>query len=92
METGLPTSTDTVLRAKHRITEWIADLRVAGGLIGPGTRQELLDQLASARPVRGRDGALELVLPALSSLGVGIFQRSFRLETTVVRVVPYGAA
>ena len=84
--------TDTVIRAKHRITEWIDDLRVAGSHIGPGARQELLDQLATARPVRSRDGALELVLPALSSLGVGIFQRSFRVEATTVRIVPYGAA
>jgi hypothetical protein len=92
METALPTPTDTVSRAKHRISEWIDDLRVAGGHIGPGTRQELLDQLALAHPVCGRDGALDLVLPALSSLGVGIFQRSFRVEALVVRVVPYGQA
>ena len=92
MEPAAPTPTDTVIRAKHRITEWIDDLRVAGSHIGAGARQELLDQLASAHPVCGRDGALELVLPALSSLGVGIFQRSFRLDTMVVRVVPYGQA
>ena len=91
MDTASHTSTDTVRRAKHRITQWIDDLRVAGGHIGPSTRQELLDQLALARPVPSRDGALELVLPALSSLGVGIFQRSFRVESVVVRVVPYGA-
>jgi hypothetical protein len=83
---------DTVITAKHRITQWIDDLRVAGSEIGPGARQELLAQLALARPVRMRDGALELVLPALSSLGVGIFQRSFRVEATTVRIVPYGAA
>ena len=92
MESALPTPTDTVSRAKHRITEWIDDLRVAGSHIGAGARQELLDQLALALPVCGRDGALELVLPALSSLGVGIFQRSFRVEAVVVRVVPYGQA
>lgn len=90
METS-PSSTDTVRQAKHRISQWIDDLRVAGSHIGPGTRQELLEQLASARPVPGRDGALELVLPGLSALGVGIFQRSFRVEATLVRVVPYGA-
>jgi len=83
---------EALRRAKGHITEWIHDLKVAGGHIGPSARQELLDQLASAHPVRGRDGTVELVLPALSSLGVGIFQRSFRVEAVVVRVVPYGAA
>ncbi len=77
--------------AKSRITEWIDDLQVGGSHLGAQTRRELLDQLASARPVTGRDGAIELVLPALSSLGVGIFQRSFRVEAILVRVVPYGA-
>jgi hypothetical protein len=92
METAAHSPLDALRRAKSHITDWIHDLKVAGGHIGPTTRQELLDQLASARPVRGSDGALELVLPALSSLGVGIFQRSFRVEAVVVRVVPYGAA
>lgn len=80
---------DPVVRAKSCITEWIHDLQVAGAGIGPTTRQELLDQLASARPVNRRDGIVEFVLPALSSLGVGIFQRSFRVEAIHVRVVPY---
>jgi hypothetical protein len=92
METAAYAPLDAVRRAKSHITEWIQDLRVAGGHIGPSTRQELLDQLATARPVQGRDGILQLVLPALSSLGVGIFQRSFRVEAVVVRVVPYGDA
>ncbi|MES1172198.1 MAG: hypothetical protein ABUL77_03085 [Bacteroidota bacterium] len=83
---------DRLLRAKSHITEWIHDLQVVGTHLGPSTRQELLDQLASASPVVRRDGSLELVLPALSSLGVGIFQRSFRVETMLVRVVPYGVA
>ena len=85
------TTADPMSRAKSRITEWIQDLQIAGTRLGPQTRRELLDQLVSARPVTGRDGTLELVLPALSSLGVGIFQRSFRVEAMLVRVVPYSA-
>jgi hypothetical protein len=81
---------DTVAAAKGRISDWLHDLRVAGaGLPGP-TKQQLLDQLASADPVTRRDGSLELVLPGLSSLGVGIFQRSFDCDSVRIRVVPYG--
>jgi hypothetical protein len=84
------TASDHLINAKSRITEWIDDLQVAGTRLGAQTRQELLDQLAAAHPVTRHDGTLELVLPALSSLGVGIFQRSFRIDATLVRVVPYG--
>ena len=86
------TPSDTLTSAKSRITEWIDDMRVGGTRLGATTRQELLDQLAAARPTTRHDGTLELVLPALSSLGVGIFQRSFRLDTVRVQVVPYGLA
>lgn len=65
-------------------------MQVGGTKLHTATREELLSQLASARPVTRTDGTLELVLPALSSLGVGIFQRSFRVEAVLVRVVPYG--
>ena len=81
---------DTLTNAKSCITQWIDDLQVAGSRLGPATRQELLDQLALASPTTHRDGTIELVLPALSSLGVGIFQRSFRMDAVRVRVVPYG--
>ena len=84
------TPSDTLSQAKTRISAWIDDLQVAGSHLGQTTKQELLDQLASARPVTRLDGSLELVLPALSSLGVGIFQRSFRCDAVHVRVVPYG--
>jgi hypothetical protein len=83
---------DPLTRAKSDITDWIDDLQVGGTELGPSTRRELLTQLESASPVRRHDGSIELVLPALSSLGIGIFQRSFRVETMLVRVVPYGAA
>lgn len=85
-------TSDPVSRAKTDITAWIDGLQVAGSRLGQTTRQELHSQLASARPTTGPDGAVELVLPALSSLGVGIFQRSFRVEALLVRVVPYGPA
>jgi hypothetical protein len=84
------TACDPLTRAKTHISAWIDDLQVAGTRLGPTTREELLSQLASASPVTRHDGSLELVLPALSSLGVGIFQRSFRVEAVLVRVVPYG--
>jgi len=85
-------TSDRLTRAKSHITAWIDDLQVGGSRLGHTTRQELLSQLASAHPVTRHDGSVELVLPALSSLGVGIFQRSFRVEATLVRVVPYGPA
>ena len=81
-----------MIDAKSRITEWIDGLQVGGSRLASQTKQELLDQLAAAHPVVRHDGTLELVLPALSSLGVGIFQRSFRVDAMLVRVVPYGIA
>ncbi|MEO5767537.1 MAG: hypothetical protein ABIS92_04245 [Polyangia bacterium] len=83
---------DPLARAKDHITDWIDGLQVAGSRLGHTTRQELLTQLASARPTTRTDGTVELVLPGLSSLGLGIFQRSFRMETVLIRVVPYGLA
>lgn len=84
-------STELVAAAKGRIGEWIHEVRVGGSHLPQITREQLLEQLASAHLVEGRDGTLELVLPALSSLGVGIFQRSFHCEVGRVRVVPYGS-
>jgi len=84
-------SLDIVATAKHRIGEWIDGLQVGGSRLSQVTRQQLLEQLASAAPVQRGDGSLELVLPALSSLGVGIFQRSFSCDAVRVRVVPYGS-
>jgi hypothetical protein len=84
-------STELVATAKGRIGEWIHEMQVGGSHLPETTREQLLTQLASAHLVPGLDGSLELVLPALSSLGVGIFQRSFNCEAVRVRVVPYGA-
>jgi hypothetical protein len=86
------TTGDSLTRAKSHITAWIDELQVGGTRLGSTHREELLSQLASARPTTRNDGTLELVLPGLSSLGVGIFQRSFRVEAVLVRVVPYGLA
>jgi hypothetical protein len=82
--------TDHVRTAKTRITEWVHGLMVAGAGLSSPAKDELLTQLASAKPTRRHDGTLEVVLPGLSALGVGIFQHSFRCESLRVRVVPYG--
>jgi len=87
--TSLPM--DLVANAKHRVEQWIDGLQLGGRRLSPVTRQELLAQLESADPVHRDDGTLELVIPALSSLGMGIFQQSFRCDAVRVRVVPYGA-
>jgi hypothetical protein len=82
---------DLVATAKNRVEEWIDGLQVGGRLLSQVTRQELLEQLESAAPVHRADGTLELVIPALTSLGMGIFQQSFRCNAVRVRVVPYGS-
>jgi hypothetical protein len=88
----IPVHAESVATAKSRISEWVQGLRVAGASLPTPTQQELLSQLALARPITRRDGTLEVVLPALSSLGIGIFQHSFRCDALRVRVVPYGMA
>ena len=81
---------DYLSRAKSSIGAWIDDMEVGGARLSSHTREQLQAQLASARPTQCQDGSVELVLPALSSLGVGIFQRSFRCDAVRFRVVPYG--
>jgi len=84
----IPVHADSVETAKSRISEWLHALRVGG--MPASNKEELLSQLHSARPVTRRDGTLEVVLPGLSALGIGIFQHSFRCDSLRVRVVPYG--
>jgi len=86
----IPVQADYVETAKSRISEWLHGLRVGGMNLPASNREELLSQLDSARPVTRRDGTLEVVLPGLSALGLGIFQHSFRCDAVRVRVVPYG--
>jgi hypothetical protein len=86
----LPVHPDHVVTAKSRISEWLSSLVVAGDGLSVPTKQELLRQLDCAKPTTRHDGTLELVLPGLSSLGMGIFQHSFRFDSVRVRVVPYG--
>ena len=86
-----PLQTDSYVSAKLCVGAWIKDLRIGGAELPSVVRAKLLGQLAEASPVEARDGAWELVLPALTSLGVGIFTRTFRLENVRVRVVPYGS-
>jgi hypothetical protein len=86
----IPVHADHVEAAKSRISQWLHDLRVGGMGLPASNKEELLSQLSSARPAVRRDGTLEVVLPGLSALGMGIFQHSFRHESLRVRVVPYG--
>jgi hypothetical protein len=83
-------ASDMIVSAKRRIVQWIEGLVVGGAAVPPAMKAELLKQLAAASPEPANDGAIELVLPGLSSLGMGIFRHSFRQEATHVRVVPYG--
>jgi hypothetical protein len=86
----IPVQAEHVETAKSRISEWLHALRVGGMNLPASNKEELLSQLHSARPVTRRDGTLEVVLPGLSALGIGIFQHSFRCDSLRVRVVPYG--
>jgi hypothetical protein len=83
---------DRLLAAKTRISEWLSNLRLAGDGLPVPTKLELLRQLDSASPTTRHDGTVELVLPGLSALGMGIFQHSFRFDSVRVRVVPYGGS
>lgn len=82
---------DRLLAAKTRISEWLSNLRLAGDGLSAPTKLELLRQLDSAKPTTRHDGTVEVVLPGLSALGMGIFQHSFRFDSVRVRVVPYGS-
>lgn len=86
----IPVHADSIAAAKNRISQWLHDLRVGGMGLPSSNKEELLSQLHSARPITRRDGTLEVVLPGLSALGMGIFQHSFRCDSLRVRVVPYG--
>jgi hypothetical protein len=83
-------TSDPLITAKRHILKWIEELVVGGSALAPATKAELLMQLALASPEPSNDGAIEFVLPGLSSLGLGIFRRSFRQGSMLVRVVPYG--
>jgi hypothetical protein len=85
-----PVHPDRLRVAKNRISEWLSTVKVAGDGLPTPTKQELLRQLDSAKPTTRTDGTVELVLPGLSALGMGIFQHSFRFDSVRVRVVPYG--
>lgn len=85
-----PVHPDHVRAAKSRISEWLSTLSLAGAGLPAPTKEELLQQLDSAHPTTRHDGTMELVLPGLSALGMGIFQHSFRCDSMRVRVVPYG--
>jgi hypothetical protein len=75
--------------AKVLVAEWISGLSVTDPSFPSSVTNILLDQLDKATPVPDREGILCLEIPALVSLGSGIFRCSFRVKGIQVRVVPY---
>ena len=75
--------------AKVMVAKWISELTVADPSFPTLVTNILLEQLDRAMPVEDREGVLCLEIPALVSLGSGIFRCSFRVKGIQVRVVPY---
>jgi hypothetical protein len=75
--------------AKVVVAEWISRLSVTDPSFPSSVTKILLHQLDIAKPVPDREGILCLEIPALVSLGSGIFRCSFRVKGIQVRVVPY---
>jgi hypothetical protein len=75
--------------AKAAIGTWIEELTVSGHALPEAVKRDLIEQLASATPLPDAEGRMHLEIPGLSSLGVGIFQRSFVVNGKVVRIAPY---
>jgi hypothetical protein len=75
--------------AKALVKNWIDGLEEAGVSLSDELRQELLDQVAKAIPHLDSEGGLHFEVPALSSMGRGIFQHSFRMGPVAVTVTPY---
>jgi hypothetical protein len=75
--------------AKAAIGSWIEELTVSGHALPEAVKRDLIEQLASATPQPDAQGRMHLEIPGLSSLGVGIFQRSFVVHGKVVRIAPY---
>ena len=75
--------------AKVMVAEWISELTVADPSFPTSVTNILLEQLDRATPLPDRDGVLCLEIPALVSLGSGIFRCSFRVKGIQLRVVPY---
>jgi hypothetical protein len=75
--------------AKVLVAEWISGLAVADPSFPRSVTNILLEQLDRATPLPDGDGVPCLEIPALVSLGSGIFRCSFRVKGIQVRVVPY---
>jgi hypothetical protein len=75
--------------AKLAVAAWINGLDDADRRFPSSVTKHLLDQLEQALPFLDADGVPCLELPALASLGQGIFRCSFRVQGTLVRIAPY---
>jgi len=78
-----------VTEVKSIVARWIEEFTLLGDPLPQLMKAELLDQLAGAPVVITREGTLLLELPALASLGLGIFRRTFPLRDRVICVAPY---
>ena len=78
-----------VTEVKSIVARWIEEFTVLGAQLPFLMTAELLDQLARAPVVIAREGTLLLELPALATLGLGIFRRTFPLRNRVICVAPY---
>ena len=78
--------------AKMAVSAWIDGLEDEDRRLPGSVTKRLHDQLERALPFLDADGVPCLELPALASLGQGIFRCSFRVHGTLVRIAPYGPA
>jgi hypothetical protein len=78
--------------AKLAVSAWIDGLEDEDRRLPGSVTKRLHDQLERALPFLDADGVPCLELPALASLGQGIFRCSFRVHGTLVRIAPYGPA
>jgi len=78
-----------VIEVKSIVARWIEEFTLLGDRLPVLMKAELLDQLAGAPVVITGEGTLLLELPALATLGLGIFRRTFPLRDRVICVAPY---
>jgi hypothetical protein len=78
-----------VTEVKSIVARWIEEFTLLGDHLPVLMTAELLDQLARAPVVITREGTILLELPALATLGLGIFRRTFPLRDLVICVAPY---
>ena len=74
---------------KRVVAGWIDGLTVSGLSLQHQLRMDLHEQLTRASLIKNDGGEYCIEIPGLVALGIGIFQRSFNVEGTIVRVAPY---